>query len=88
MKLTDWFDGVVAPARVGVYERYFLVTEYCGYAYWNGKLWYAVRSTKEGALAELKHGFKSYTDWTHTKWRGLADEPKQTVRTNAGVFAG
>lgn len=35
--LTDWYNGNVAPVRVGMYERYFTDGTYM--MYWDGNLW-------------------------------------------------
>lgn len=88
MKRTDWFDGEVKPVRAGVYERKYTVNNEVYFAYWSGTKWYNARDTVKRAVDSYNWGLASYTKLDHTKWRGLTSEQKQTVCTDAGVFAG
>ena len=77
-ELTPWFDAIVKPARVGVYQVDWKPSaqesEYQWYAYWDGREWGWMAISISRAIAS----YNLNPDRRHKElaWRGLASEPK------------
>ena len=75
MKLTEWFDGSVKPARPGVYQKDIAGV---AYAYWNGNFWgmFTGSSSFYTPRDALKGANSRSIDQT-ARWRGLAEDPRK-----------
>lgn len=67
MKLTNWFNGKIKPAYVGVYERRSSYG-FSHYSYWNGKTWKQMAFTPEKA-EQLSWDDDSF--FQTLEWRGV-----------------
>ena len=70
---TPWFPTIVCPVRVGVYQ--VQVPRFRMYSYWSGNAWYWLSRTTDSAALENFPSEKMKNPMS--KWRGLAQEPKQ-----------
>lgn len=69
IKLTDWFDPLITPYHIGVYEvKYFEEATFSAYSYWNGLNWSWLTSSPKEALKQHVLGNTMY-DKIH--WRGI-----------------
>jgi len=80
-KLTPWFNGSIAPARPGVYERRMPHGEspddpscYGGFAYWNGSAWAGSWDELQMAV-DHSHELSGFRLTNESVWRGLAENP-------------
>lgn len=71
--MTPWFDKYTRPARVGVYQTRFNVSDrYLCFNYWNGERWSMCSFSKKGAL--LLRSIPTCIQ--HIEWRGFTKEQK------------
>ena len=74
-RLTEWFDGTVKPALLGVYQRDYRNASgdrHAGIAYshWDGKRWGIYGETPEKAVQ-----WHIFSSSYQLPWRGLAEDP-------------
>lgn len=73
--LTDWFDGSVAPVRVGVYLRRTDLGIF--YSYWDGSHWCRNARLSKGPAQAFKNAVELGRSSRETlAWCGLSGEPK------------
>lgn len=70
---TPWFPISVQPVRAGVYQVQGARLNM--YSYWSGNAWYWMSRTPDSAALEDFPSEKMKNPMS--KWRGLAQEPKQ-----------
>ncbi len=71
MIVTEWFEAIRKPVRIGVYERYDpFMPGLMPYSYWDGRQWGFSRSTPY--VAKMDRLLKS--KYQNVRWRGIVKE--------------
>ena len=70
MKTTPWYPGTVKPVRVGVYERWYPLSNEAFFSFWTGKFWRAGTKNINATFYERESDFQNF------KWRGLTEKAR------------